>query len=188
MNSKYITPETITIPLRTTHREGERDYVIAKRKYARLDYVPGARTLHLVDLENLMGGTLPDVSRARAAVANYRSAMPVNSKDHVCVAVNPGLMVEASLAWKGARVLTGVGPDGADNALISLVRRVKWTASRYDRIVIGSGDHAFETVATAYRAVGIPVGVVGTTGSISKALNISASFVIEIPSLNKIRA
>jgi len=186
MNSKYTSPASINLKLRVSHREGERGFVIAKRRVPRKNYVPPNRTLHLVDLENLMGGTDGGYERAVAAVNNYRAAMPVNSGDHIHIGVNPHLLLEAGLSWPQARILTQSGPDGADRALIDSVRDVPGIAARYDRIVIGSGDHAFEVVATSYRALGIPVGVVAPYGSLSRSLDQSASFVIGVTNLSEV--
>lgn len=145
-------------------------YVVPERRTPRASYAPAGRTLHLVDLENLMGGPFQPRSILRRVSDLYRTSAPVRNADHVIVAVNPALVVEAALAWSGARLLMAGGPDGADLALLEEVQNVEWVASRYDRVVIGSGDGIFAPVADAIRTCGIAVGVVAQEGRMSMHL------------------
>ena len=154
-------------------------------KHSTMSYVPEGRTLHLIDLENLMCGARAGFDRAIEAVLEYKSAVPVYSDDHAHVAVNPKLLVESALVWPGAKYFAGRGTDGADKALIDSVNNVFWISCRYDRIVIGSGDHIFLSVVLAFRSVGIPVAVVAPNGSLSRDLASAATYVMEIPSHNE---
>jgi hypothetical protein len=144
-------------------------------------FVPAGRTLHLVDVENLMGGPLSGPIALQAAVAAYNHLAPVRCGDHVIVGVNPGLALAVFDVWPRARLVVRGGPDGADNALIACVGDVAWTASRYDRLVVGSGDGIFSVVIAAYRAAGIPVGVVARPSSLSLSMVAIASTVALIP-------
>lgn len=151
------------------------------RLIARLDYVPAGRALHLLDIENLMGGAEAGERALEYASEAYRAIAPVGVHDHVVVAANRHLVFSAAGSWPGSRVLVGDGPDGADLALISAVSDVTEVARRYDRIVIGSGDGIFHRVATEYGALGLEVGVVSTARSLAHVLARDASFVRLLP-------
>lgn len=154
---------------------------VPPRDRSRAGFVPAGRTLHLVDVENLMGGPLSGPLALRAAVTAYNALAPVQPGDHVIVGVNPQLALAVFDVWPQARLVVRGGPDGADNALIAAVSDVAWTASRYDRLVVGSGDGIFSVVIAAYRAAGIPVGVVSRPSSLSISTAAVASTVALIP-------
>lgn len=134
-------------------------YVVPQRQTPRESYVPAGRTLHLVDVENLMGGPDAGANALHGALAHYRSAASVADGDHVIVGANPQIGIQAKAAWPSARLVVRPGPDGADIALLKQVKEVDFIAARYDRIMIGSGDGVFEAVVTEFRSLGIPVGV-----------------------------
>jgi hypothetical protein len=117
-----------------------------------------------------MGGPFQPREVLCGACAEYRAMAPVADGDLVVVATNPALLVEAGLAWPGARLLIGSGPDGADLALMRQLGDARWIARRFDQVVIGSGDGIFASTARAIRQFGIAVGVVGREGGISKSL------------------
>jgi hypothetical protein len=81
------------------------------------------RTLHLVDVENLLGTPRTATAAAiRATLDAYRRAIRVGGDDLVVLAANPALALEIGLAWPGALLRTARGPDGADLALLDDVR------------------------------------------------------------------
>src|SRR6267143_4223949 len=82
-------------------------YIVPDRKLPRTHHVPGGRTLHLVDLENLMGGPLQSQSAMRDASNWYRRSAPVQPEDHVIVAVNPMLAMAAASEWPGTLLRVG---------------------------------------------------------------------------------
>jgi hypothetical protein len=128
-----------------------------------------------------MGGPLSGPLALRSAVTAYNTLAPVRPGDHVIVGVNPRLALTVFDVWPQARLVVRGGPDGADYALIAAVSDVVWTASRYDRLVVGSGDGIFSVVIAAYRAAGIPVGVVSRPSSLSISTAALASTVALIP-------
>jgi len=136
-----------------------------------------------MDIENLMGGPSGGEPALRRAISDYRTATLVADGDHVVIGVNPALAIQAKAAWPSARLLVRGGPNGADIALIETVQHVAFIAPRYDRIIVGSGDGAFEAVAQAYRAHGLAVGVVSRRRSLSYSLGGSASFVRLLPDI-----
>ncbi|WP_420615956.1 NYN domain-containing protein [Candidatus Palauibacter sp.] len=155
--------------------------VTPNRVIERLDYVPPGRSLHLLDVENLMGGPKRGVHALEFACNAYRETGLVACGDHITMAANPHLIHDAVHCWPGAKSMIGKGPDGADRALINAASNVEWVARRFDRIVIGSGDGIFHRLARRFRALGIEVGVVARVGSLAYILRRQASFVRQIP-------
>jgi hypothetical protein len=98
------------------------------------------------------------------------------------VAVNPELVFEAKAHFSEARMLSRRGKDGADLALLEHASNNRWVASRFDRVVIGSGDGIFEDKALALRSLGVTVGVIGRVGGTAQGLRRVATYVREISS------
>jgi hypothetical protein len=123
---------------------------------------PAGRTLHVLDVENLAGGT--EAARPLAEVfAQYRATMAVTADDHVLLGTGPTMALEASLSWPGAMLRVGRGIDGADRALLAEADPT-FLAAHYDRVVIGSGDHAFAPLVSQLRALGVAVCVIARHG------------------------
>ncbi|WP_373065396.1 NYN domain-containing protein [Gemmatimonas sp.] len=152
-------------------------YLVPERRVPRASHAPAGRTLHLLDLENLAGGPKVAQSELDAAVAMYREAAALSHHDLVVVAVNPALAVAAGRTCSGARVVVRGGPNGADEALLSVVADREWVAARFDRVVIGSGDGIFTELANDLRALGIAVGVIAQAVRVSSRLARAATFV-----------
>ena len=171
--------QTAAAPIRTgkTGRRPQSLYVVPERRVVRRRHLPAGRTLHLVDVENLMGGPTGGLLPLEDALAQYRSVAPVTSGDHIVIAANPALAWKAGMAWPTARLLAASGPDGADRALLAEVADTRVIAERFDRVIVGSGDGIFATDAESLRALGIAVGVVAPITGLSRHLYQRASFV-----------
>lgn len=134
--------------------------------------VPAGRALHLIDVENLAGG--PDVSAevARTAIDDYRRSAVVTPGDLVRLARNPWLYRKLAFDLpSGWWTRFGHGPDGADRALLDGLDPES-VCRRFDRLVIGSGDHAFADLA---RALGGDLWVISSRRSLSSDLESSVS-------------
>lgn len=128
------------------------------------------RSLHLVDLENLMGNPAASAAGVRRGAAAYVQAAQVAPHDLVVVAMNCGLFKHtAHVLDPGWRLKPASGPDGADLALLEEAP-VRWTVGRFDRLVIGSGDGIFAERAAAVRAAGAVVWAVSAEASLSRRL------------------
>lgn len=136
---------------------------------------PRGRTLHLLDVENLAGGTSNGDGGVAAALAAYRATVRVSPADHVVLGTGPTFACSAAAAWPGARLRVGHGIDGADLALLGDVDPA-FAATRYDRVVIGSGDHIFCSLVSALRPLGVAVVVVAPASAISRDLRRLAPF------------
>jgi hypothetical protein len=127
---------------------------------------PVVRTLVVDDIENLCGGPDVTIEAIRDVVAIVHDAFNLRPHDHVIIGTNPALGLTAAAAIPGARLVVGRGPDGADRALLAAVDPAH-VARRYQRLVIGSGDHAFVPLAREARRRGVAVTVVARQGAIS---------------------
>ena len=168
----------IASPLRPRHI-----YVQPERRIERAAYVPPGRTLHLLDLENLMGGPMSGPIALIQASLAFRQLAVVRATDLVVVGVNPHLGYSAKACWPDGLVVLGLGPDGADRALLKQVENARWTAARFDRVVIGSGDGVFAESATRLRELGIPVVVISRESSLSHLLARSVDAVSILPEI-----
>jgi hypothetical protein len=158
------------------------------RPRRRAAYVPAGRTLHILDIENIMGGPLSGETALKATVVAYRDLAPVLALDHVFIGVNPGLAPAVAAVWPNAQLRVGGGPDGADHVLLDVLGDTAWIASRYDRVVLGSGDGIFAQVVASLRAAGLPVDVAASPASLSLSLVALASSVIFMPNRAKAAA
>jgi hypothetical protein len=116
--------------------------------------------MHLVDLENLLGGSGaagPDVGRA---LEQYCDAAGWQRGDIVYIATNPRLALK--FVWDcpiEANIHTARGKNGADLALLAHAAP-EFVARRAGRLVVGSGDGIFIPRALAARDLGVDVTVV----------------------------
>ena len=162
-------------------------FVVPDRKVPRASYVPPGRSLHLVDIENLMGGPMNGRFALEAASRAFRELAGVQPRDHVLVGVNPKLGLAAMTCWPDGKVLLGTGPDGADRILLGEVQDLAWIAARYDRIVIGSGDGIFAPTARGLRNLGLPVIVVSGEFSLAHCLAQAADAISILPEVHPMK-
>jgi hypothetical protein len=155
-------------------------YRVPDRRTPLLRHIPAGRTLHVIDIENLMAGPRSGIDLVRTASAAYRDCLPISTKDLVIVAANPGLAIDVAREWKGSQVKFRKGPDGADLALLEYLADVDDIVRRFDRVVIGSGDGIFAAIVNQLRSKGIVVGVIGRSSGISRILAHSATFVARL--------
>lgn len=139
------------------------------------------RTLHLVDLENLVGGI---VSSALVAEAweEYARVTGLRAGDQVIVSVARRHAVDAFFALPAGirRVIGSNAPDGADVALLDDVD-VADVARRFGQVVIASGDHAFVPLARSIVELGVPVIQVIGAGHTSTDLYSACGTQLHLP-------
>lgn len=138
------------------------------------------RAIHLVDPENLLGGT--DFTERDVAVvaASYRQIAGIGADDLVVVASSHYTALRVWFGWGEARRLVRSGPDGADLALLQVVKHED-VAVRFQRVVIGSGDGIFAFVAAGLQRDGVGVTVVSQRGLLSRQLRLAARDVRFLP-------
>ena len=143
--------------------------------------VCSGRTLHLIDIENLVGKpgfTSDDVAVARA---RYLTISPMEEGDQVVIASGRKSAQAAMFGWPGnvcRKVKSGV--DGADKALLAILEDESISA-RFERVVIASGDGIFTIAASKLRTAGVEVFVVArdwdSLSSSLGSLRINSAFI-----------
>jgi hypothetical protein len=129
------------------------------------------RTLHLVDLENLLGDPRADADVALARFHEFLTVAGWELDDHVIIATNPWLMTKIAFDLPVPASRHAVhGRDGADTMLLSLAP-TELVVKRYGRLVIGSGDGIFTSRARAVRDSGVAVDVVARPDGCSTRLH-----------------
>jgi hypothetical protein len=136
-----------------------------------------ARTLHLVDIENLAGTGLPAEWEVAVIRQAYARCVGIAEMDQVIIGCNHKALPSAWFGWPGARCLVRSGPDGADIELLAVIR-AEDVAARFTHVVIGSGDGAFTGAAAALGAVGRKVTVVSRRIGLARTLRLAAQNVI----------
>ncbi len=136
-----------------------------------------ARRLHLVDIENLVGNPLPSSDQIRQTRGFYTACLGFGAMDQVEVASSHLTLVNAALGWPHAHYRVRSGPDGADQALLDMLRHED-VARRFTHVAIGSGDHLFAEEAARLAAQGVWVTVVSRPRSLSAQLKLAAREVI----------
>ena len=140
------------------------------------------RSLHLVDIENLVCGCY---APSQMVLQQYRTYLEVAAWQH------QDQVVVASSRLVGQAVTFGIhatvpcsytlvrpGPDAADRVLIDTGR---YMIARVGRLVVGSGDGLFTDLADQAREAGLRVKVVGVDGHISAALTGAADSAVALP-------
>ncbi|MFN8027114.1 MAG: hypothetical protein U0W40_12385 [Acidimicrobiia bacterium] len=131
----------------------------------------GLRSLHLVDIETLVGNPRADAAVVLHTFDRYLAAARWSAGDHVIVAANPKLMAKVAFDLPvPANVHCAPGRDGADTKLLDTVAP-HTIATRYDRLVIGSGDGIFLRRARASAEAGIAVHVVARPDGCARTLH-----------------
>lgn len=135
-------------------------------------HVPPGRRVHLVDIENLAGGSDADDATVARAFDAYAAAAGVRRRDHVIVGCGPALARRAFFVCPpGARLVVGRGRNGADRALSDAISPIGGAVTRYHGIVVGSGDQHFASTARRFALAHRSVEVVARRGTISVLLD-----------------
>jgi len=131
------------------------------------------RVLHLIDVENLLGGPSFTVEDAASVHSAYMATAPIGHENHVIVATSHRAASSTWFAWpQSARRLVRSGPNGADYALLE-VMATECVHCRFDHVVIGSGDGIFAFRARRLQRDGCRVSVVTVRRSLSRYLRIA---------------
>lgn len=128
-----------------------------------------ARTLHIVDIENLAGAAIPSPGQVSEVQGLYLARLAFGADDQVVMAANHLALLNAALGWPNARYRVRSGPHGADLELLDVLAHED-VASRFTHVVIGSGDGVFSPAAANLVSRGVPVTVVSRRDSLSAVL------------------
>ncbi len=127
------------------------------------------RALHVVDIENLAGAPIPSRFQVTEVQDWYMTRMVFGADDQVVMAASHYGLLNAALGWPHARYRVRSGPHGADLELIDVLLN-EAAATRFNHLVIGSGDRAFGAAAASLRDRGVGLTVVSRRGSLSPVL------------------
>ena len=142
------------------------------------------RTLHLVDVENLAGGSLCSLQGVTATADDYLILFPPTEKDLYVVATSCSNAPVGFFGWPtSAQRLMRSGENGADLALLEAYTAPE-IASRFDRVVIGSGDGIFTDLTSHLTALGCQVIIASRSDSLSKRLRMAAHDIVLLPDLH----
>jgi NYN domain len=133
------------------------------------------RSLHLIDIENLVGHGRASEEELASAASRYIENVRVVKGDLIVIGCDRGLRLDIGLAWPGVRVVGGTGKDGAEKALLADISAAAM-ALRFSQVVVGSGDHAFAGLVRDLRALGTVVGVLSPAGALARELALAASW------------
>ena len=128
-----------------------------------------ARTLHIVDIENLAGAAIPSRRQVSEVQGLYVARLAFGADDQVVMAANHLALLNAALGWPHARYRVRSGPHGADLELLDVLLHED-VAARFTHVVIGSGDGVFCPAAATLVSRGVPVTVVSRRDSLSAGL------------------
>lgn len=132
------------------------------------------RRLHAIDIENLLGGGTLTAPRLQAWTDAYLGLGLYRCGDHVTVGVDVTGFAEVKLALGSPRVVAGRGRDGADRALLAVLRDEIDPAQHYAELVLASGDGIFADEVSRLHDRGFPVTVVTRPHNLSKRLRMAA--------------
>jgi len=148
------------------------------------------RELHILDVENLLGGTYfapEDVCDLRAGYL-LATAMSTNAQVVVGASADASA-ISGGVGWPGSGLRLRRGPNGADLALVDVLEHDDVT-NRFERIYIGSGDGIFAPVAAELAQHGVDVTVVSRRAALSAKLRLASAHVIylDVPEVVVARA
>jgi hypothetical protein len=141
-----------------------------------------ARRLHLVDIENLAGDSLPSLGQVREVQDLYTGCLGIGAFDQVIIASSHLTGLNAALGWPHARYRVRSGPDGADLELLDVLRYEN-IAGRFTHVAIGSGDGIFASAAERLADAGVWTTVVSRRRALSWRLQRAAAEVTYIDAL-----
>lgn len=133
------------------------------------------RTLHLIDIENVLGAPRPTCAHVRTCHEWYRPL--IHPTDHVVVAFNHGAFAAVAWEWPGARLLVRSGPDAADNALIDVLTHER-VEDRFQAVTLASGDGIFTDHVARLGDWGVSVTVVSRPEALARRLQLAAATIL----------
>ena len=142
---------------------------VAVRGYETSQYATPKRTLHVVDIENLLGDPFfSDMGAAQKTFERYQFAAEWREGDLMLVAASRWLYRQLAFAASGwpCRLYGASGRDGADEKLLSEANQPR-LIQRFGRVVIGSGDRIFCRLIRSVRSVGAEAWMVAEASSAS---------------------
>lgn len=127
------------------------------------------RTAFFLDIDNLCGTGTPGPELVRTTIESFESEYTQEAGDLIFCAGTRTSALNTKLLRPGYHTRCGRGVDGADRQLLELMD-IEWLTSRFDRVVLGSGDHIFGSKIESLRSSGLDVEVFCGAGALSGLL------------------
>ena len=139
------------------------------------------RALHLLDVEYLGLGPWLTAQDLTLVLERYRPLADWHLGDHLVGAASHHVYEKVAFDCPAdVRLLpAGGGPDAADLRLIDEATCVI-DLTRYDRIVVASGDHIFGIVADAAHDLGVEVWAAAYAFNLARSLAESVDVVVDL--------
>jgi hypothetical protein len=151
----------------------------------------GRRTIHLIDIENLLGSPRVCEMASGRCRGHYSRQVGIGANDLVVLATNPFVGYEAGVPWNPARLLVRHGSDGADLRLLDVIRNER-LSKRFDRVYLGSGDAIFTDAVAWLARQGTHVTVIARPEAAARRLRMAAADFIPFspgpPTVHKVAA
>lgn len=147
--------------------------VPAKTAPVRQRHHDGHRRLIVVDIENLIGGAVLHPTEAAWARLRLIEAGLFAEGDQVVIGTSHIGLIHVGTGWTNQRYVVGSGPNGADLALLDVL--TEDLPTKYDEVVLVSGDGIFTDAVAALCAAGARTHVVAVRARLSHRLRMAAN-------------
>lgn len=137
------------------------------------------RTLHLIDIENLIGSPSPTVEEVGWCHHTYQ-ALHVAPTDQFVVACSHHAAPNVFWEWPQGCHRWRSGENGADSALLDVITQDS-IADRFGCVVLASGDGIFTKAVAGLGQRGVDVTVVSRPESLSSSLRRAATQISLFP-------
>lgn len=132
------------------------------------------RTHHYIDIENIAGCGRPP----RSTVASVKDCLmritETSDRDLFTIGCDAGSTYVVGSVFKGARIVWGYGPDGADHALLDAMNDDIASGFGSQRITVASGDHIFAPMLARFAQHNVVTRVIGVQGHTSSQLKLAS--------------
>jgi hypothetical protein len=118
------------------------------------------RALHIVDVENEIGGRDFGLADARHLRNVWNATVPCGETDQYVVATGKSTLGEVAFGWPGAVHRARSGADGADMEIVNYLEDIDYIASRFTEVYVGTGDHYMQEVVGKLIEAGVHVTLV----------------------------
>ena len=133
------------------------------------------RTMHLIDIENLCMASNPTLEQVIEARRCYMALVNPRESDQFLVTVSSKTnLAAAAFGWVGAELKCHEGHDGADILLAEAIVE-DHLESRFDKVVVASGDGGLAPFVTHLKSVFRDVVVVSQPTAIAFSMRVSGA-------------
>jgi len=126
------------------------------------------RSAYFLDIDNLCGAPLATEAQVREVILALERQFSIGSSDLIFCAATAKAAAFVKFFRPSFHVQIGRGKDGSDLRLLELADP-KWLKSRFDRVVIGSGDGIFQPLAMQLADLNIKVEVTCGHGAMAQS-------------------